>query len=670
MRLQRSCLLMALLSLVAGASPWPAQEGLSDAARRRIEREKVRQQVEASFEEILLPVEDQDERLENLFNAVQRLVALGDAAVPYLLNEIDAANRNTFTFSAYALGVLQAEEAIPELLTAVERSNEERTSFASGRKAWSIYALAMIGDDEAITRLNSGPVLTSMEPMFFRTSTMDVVAILTPETSATQLPQMIDAWKEAEPELKAERVRAIEAMEYVARPEHLPFLEALLSKDAAEEPPIRRGAVRAIRTIEDDRVPALLARLVAEDDDPTVRYNAAEGLLRDGYGMPIERVAEQLKTEASSHVRDQLYRLYTQGGDRRRIEGMLAHAGLPDATDRFAWVEALTEIDSVRIVPHLEAALADTNLRVHIAALEGLDEVGSKRSLELIRSQTADRDWDRARFAYEALVERRDPEAARLIEERLFKILATQVVQPQSRQQALFLIEWLVDLEHVASIDRLSERRDFQRDGMLVLKMGEHLRQLRTLRQVGGKLQGWQRHLAADDALLRNLAIRQLGRDGSEAAVRMLRGAYDRDPALALPILEALEGLDNAPTRELVRAALADPRLDGWRSDEARALACWLARRLGGPEMVAALEQAIERRLGRDFFALLYLAQLDPTRGTAAIAQHRQSRVHYLGTMRGHEAQRLDWMSRQIAAGRRTALLDVPPSQINLRLEF
>ena len=83
-------------------------------------------------------------------------------------------------------------------------------------------------------------------------------------------------------------------------------------------------------------------------------------------------------------------------------------------------------------------------------------------------------------------------------------------------------------------------------------------------------------------------------------------------------------------------------------------MAAWSARKLGGLRMTDALIASADRRSGRDPYTLFYLAVLTEADALPVIARHRVPRMLYLKWTRASELEYLDYISRQLNAGRRT----------------
>jgi len=151
--------------------------------------------------------------------------------------------------------------------------------------------------------------------------------------------------------------------------------------------------------------------------------------------------------------------------------------------------------------------------------------------------------------------------------------------------------------------------------------------------------------------------------------MRGLAAAFDRaDVEDQVEILRAIGRSRSAEGAALVDRVLQDPAFDAYEKRAARATAAWAARWIGGDAMAASLRRSAERRDGVDFETLEYLAVLD---GKAALPTLRAVRVPRLRTFEwfhGREMDRLDWMIREISAGRPVDIeLDHPPETIDLR---
>ena len=702
----------ASLSPQAHAQEAAAEQGerrLSDAARRRIERERVRQAVEGAYTLALTGRGDLDDRGDNVTDAGTALVELGEPVIPFLLAELDAENRNTFTFVAYAMGRLgdvaetsALEDVVESLETAIRRTDDDISGFASARKAWSILALAGLGKREGlITTLDTGTHIAGREGMFFMTSMSEIVARLTAPECYPEIHALIEhytaekAAKDAaaaagedapvmdatdpsmptsvERDLVAdERPRIVEGLRLAPDPVNLPHLKRYLLDPGIA---FRREVVRAVSALEHDEVVPLLLSTLLDDPDPTVRYTAGNHLVLKEVALDPEPLFDALTREPDSNVRTRLYHLIARSG-KRQARRLAREFGLADPVDRAGLIEALGTIDSVSVVPLIEPALSDRAPRVMIAAIDALAELGSSRSLELLKQVAAGDDWIRARLAIEALIERRDPTIGDLLEQRLFEDeLAPIVIDPQHRERVYFMIDWLLDLERSSVGPKLAKARERQLDGNLLLRMEAAESVFEAISEANSKRGGWNDLAMSDDERAASIAKRHLARDGSKEALATLQASLDAEelPSNGRPFedwLKALEPKDDAATLGLLETLLMNERFDRARYYGARAHAAYLASRIPEGAGTELLRRAVDRRRGLDAFPLLYLAAADPVGGRERIERDLTDRLWFVHRSRGIETDLLIWTMNQIDGGRTLGRLQRPPTDFNMKMEI
>jgi hypothetical protein len=109
-----------------------------------------------------------------------------------------------------------------------------------------------------------------------------------------------------------------------------------------------------------------------------------------------------------------------------------------------------------------------------------------------------------------------------------------------------------------------------------------------------------------------------------------------------------------------------DEAYDAYDLRQLRSTAAWAARRIGGKKSVDLLRRSVKRREGDDMNVLVYLAILDGKNALPELTAYRFARVRDLEWQRGKEQERIDWMRRELSAGRSLSSLDLPPEEIEL----
>jgi HEAT repeat protein len=653
-------LLVLLLPAVAVAQP----ASPSGVAEELIERERLRATVQETYEEVLVPVEEANEQVEFFVESALRLAALGPDVVPYVVNELEQQAPRTFFFSAYVLGHIGGPAAEAALRREIERADEQWGRYAQTRKAWAAYALGLMGVAEAVDLLTAGKHSIPGYPMHADTSVLEATALLTSPASAPRLTSQLERFAGLE-EKKVERSFVVKALGRLGDPAVVPAVVESLQGETVEV--IRRDAALALRATP---LEATQAPLVAALEDPSPRVRAAAALaleaLQPENGVQIALGA--LENESSANVRGPLYRLLAEQGGVEQLPALVGFWGRPDSMDRFYLVGALAPLRAEGAFETLKAALHDGASRVMVRACAALGTLGTPEALALLTSEIDAQDWVRAQSVIETILEIDHTDAAPRIAARLVDHeLAGVVDDPRSRGRIELLLRALVELRYTGPVEALAAATERQVDAMLVRLLNGPLEQLRLIKENGDDVDRWLAAARSEDEAARLLAYERLAEIGDPRAAAPLAARFGRtEPDEGVQLLRALASLDSPASRELIRRVLTSPAFDGVRYLSLREMAAWAATRYGGDDMTALLRQAVERQEGRDAKVLIYLALLDGRGALPVLERWRIPRMRYLRWGRGLEQEKLDWLARELRAGRPLDSVDQPPERLNL----
>jgi hypothetical protein len=271
-----------------------------------------------------------------------------------------------------------------------------------------------------------------------------------------------------------------------------------------------------------------------------------------------------------------------------------------------------------------------------------------------------------AQESVNVLRELRAVRAAPVIAERLLNVELVGTLQDaRFRSRAELLSETLVDLRYHQVLDDLLKAKTRQTDSQLVSFLERVIARLQAIKNNGRKAKRWIAALASADDHLRLLAYEQLGEIGGAPAARALADSFGRvDLEEGLAILRALGRTPQPAALEIMERVLLAPEFDAIERSALRDMAAWSARRLGGERMLAALQESVKRRQGRDARVLIYLALLEGENALSTLSEYRLLRMKYVGWMSGKELEKLDWLSSHISAGRSLSAVDVSPEKI------
>jgi HEAT repeat protein len=676
-----------------------AQDSTMTPAERLVEQERVRVAVESAFSHYYQPAEDGHVKNDNKVAAVDMMVEIGPAAVPLLANELQQALNYNHSLVAYSLGRIggpEAEAALRDVLVDIGQLTSE---FATTRRAWTCWALAMQGHVDALDLFNSPPQLAAGFPVHKDMSALEAAAMMLAPESVPVLHAQLDRYTSIagtaddfitpqeegqgpvgdaprEPDqlqgrggrlvvertLGRERLHVIRALRRLAHKDSLPKLIALLDD---YDPAVRREAADALHVFDTPQAARALIQRLKVEPRSNLRFSAAWSLrqfLPTGHAAEF---VELLDKEQDVHVRGALYHLVAASGGSGTFDALKAHLGRPDPRDRKELVVALQHVDDRRTTNVLRAALRDADPYVMYAGAAGLKQLGTEKATQSLLDEIDSGVWLRARASLQTLVAMREPRAIPRVIERLERELERVVVDPLDRERIYELGDSLIAFRHTGDVGDLLEGIARQRDGLLKIYLDSMLEQLQVLESYGDDISRWKETLADDDPKRRRLAIEILGELGSDSAAEALVSAFGRvAPEDGVEILRAIGNIDSDATRGLLERVLTEPAFDPYPRLKLREMAAYSARRLGGPRMAKALENAVVRRHGRDGNVLLALILLQ---GEAAIPVHERfqfDRFRYLKWSRGPEQETIQRLIADLRAGRSVEFYDVPPDEM------
>ncbi len=274
-----------------------------------------------------MSVDDLIEKLSNPSeevrdNAAEKLVEIGEPAVPALIDALKNENNLVRGGAAEALGCICDASAVPELIETLKDEDKLVREVA----AW---ALGIIGDASAV-------------------------------------PLLIEALKDDDWNVREAAAEALGGID------NGPFVPALIEALKEEDANVRGGLRLALKMIGTPAIPALIEAL--NDVDMAVRYDAAEilGNLGDGSGITVligglQDGDEELRGWAA----EVLERLCDTSGASALVE-VLGIGKCDNDND-----EVLREIVE-SATPALVRALQDENQKVRWHAAEALEKIEEK----------------------------------------------------------------------------------------------------------------------------------------------------------------------------------------------------------------------------------------------------------------------------------------------------
>ena len=662
--MRRAGWILGLLLPAIAQSSWAQPDPpVRPSTAELIERERIRSTIETAFVLINARPTERAGSLEDFVDATERVLALGPPAVEFLLPDLEAPRPERFFFAVYVLGRLGAPEAEQPIRRALAAADQEpvEIEFSRHRKAWCAYALAMLGHADAVDLLDAGNRKAARTELTRDLTALEAAALLTAPASTERLVKQLDRYLQDE-ELKQRRQFTLRALMRIADPSvRQPAILKLVDDD---DPRVRAECIKLLGTLD---VPEDRVKLVAALEDPVYAVRAAA----------VNALAEALPSELTGQILAALEtqnELYVRGRLYETVAGLLGARALnvfrtywDRGPDDRAWiVRAMARVQDPRGLALLREALRDPNDSVRSVAVLALGKLQSSGATEALLTALRDPDWPVRLEAIRLLVERGERRAGPrvatlLVDETLPAFWTSGPLRTRVRQMG----DALVALRYTAPLDRLRQAVPKLDDPETATFLTRVIKLLAALDARQDKRAEWIETLTDPDPDLRRLATERLGELGDDASIDALVQAFDRtDDAERLWILEALGKAASPRAAPLLERVLNANEFDLATRSAVREMAAWAARSIGGEKMTGALRRSVERREGQDYPVLIYLAQLAEAEALPTLQLVRAARVKHPKWDRGLQQQKLEWVIRQLAAGRSIRDLDRPPAAL------
>lgn len=645
----------------AGSAETPP---LSEEAARIVERERLRSSVESVLAELEAPRPETPGELASMFDRTGRaLIELGPPVADFMIAELERPVPATFYTAAYVLGRVPTPLGTEALLHALEVAENEGSKFARSRKQWIVYALALQGHPDAVDLLDRAAPRVGAEEFMEGMRLIEVVAMLGLPSSRERLVAQLDQLAQEEGAERRIEMR-LRALGRLADRSSAAKIASFLSHTHAM---VRAEAARALGLLADPAVADHLVKAL-EDPEVTVRLQAATALFDLKPAHRLKPLLARLEVEPHPSVRVMLYRTVASMGGDAMIEALRSHFGREPYEDRLGLADALGDLGSVKGLNMLRASLRDADVGVVARAMLALERIGTPGAIDSLLATLADPRWPVVQTAVETLSRLGEKRAApRIAEHLLGRVRDKPAADPARRDEVYKLGDALVALRYVEPLDPLREAVAVQTDPEVVRYLNDLVKRLSLLRDNGTSTARWTEATSSAEPLVRKLAYGRLADLGGSAAARALVSAFERVPMdEQVEILRALARLGLPEAAPLAERILAEDSFDDLQKAPVRAMAAWLARRVGGERMRAALRRSAARREGQDIYVLTYLAVVEGPEALPLLRSVRGPRLRWFTWMRGAEQDRLDWILRRLELGQSLAALDRPPDEIGL----
>lgn len=633
-------------------------------------REQIRPAVEAALADLREPADPSEALIDQQLRVVDALAALGPAVLPFLVAELDLPDPFTFSTSARVLGRIGTAEARAAIRKALEVADREGGGFARDRKMWCVYALAIAGDETVLLDAAGGRTPVDGYEFMEGMRVADVAAVLTVPRSRALLVARIEtlrapagAGEVADPFREERLVHAVRALGWVAGPESTPLLAALAAHSSVA---VRLEAVTALgRSGGVSGSESLFAAL--EDPIEGVRVEAARVLHRLRPPDRAKSLLTRLEVEESPAVRVWLYRgVAAAVPAEAALEVFRSHRNRPEPFDRVGLAEAIGETESRSGLNLLRTFLRDSSVDVAIAAARSIQRIGGEGATDTLLALIADPRIPVAQAAVEVLVEEGERRAAPRIAENLLRMTARSLSDASLRSQIKIRAEALVRLRYPepAGDLRVAAARQTDPDDRQILESAAE--RLDRIRENGEDVARWIATAGSAEPAHRALAYERLAEIASESALAGLLEALGKSSGEEeTRIVRALASTRSKLAAPAFAERLKDPRWDAPARRDARAWAAWGARQLASPAMIDALEDSVDRRHGRDFPPVAYLAIVAPKRALPRVREAFPLRLAHYEWSAGHDQSDLAAIRNALEAGGSLEEWDLPPDRFH-----
>lgn len=650
----------ALLSL--GSPPARAQETPLPTPQELVEREKARPRIEALLGGLTKPPKPGEEP-PTFHQVCTGLIGLGPVVLPFMAAELDLPTAQTFHVAAYVSGRVGGPEAIAALRKAVAVADGEEGPFAEARKQWAVFGLALAGSTDAIDLALTGKHRVAWPEFYEDMRLLEVLAGVLGPPAVPVLLRQLDALAEDETG-KPDRVFVLRALGRVADTGAVGAVAARLG-DA--DPRVRAEAVATLGKIGD---PSTAARVIAALDDPDtgVQSQASLAILDLKPVAKTRELLARLETLTDADLRGRLYETLGELRVDGTLEAFRSHWNRPDPYERALLLYAIGRLGDRKALPLLRQATADKDLNIVLQAIRAIAAIGGEGALDTLVALTSDARPLVANAAAETVAELRVKRGAPRIAGRLVSMLAQDIVDFRMRDTIRLLAESVVTLRYADPLEDLRLGAARQSDPEIKATLDAAVSRLALVAANGDDVAKWSAATANADPATRRLAVERLGEIGNKAAGAALVAAFDKatETDARMEIVRAMGSVPSHEMQVAVARVLEDPAWDDESVLPVRAIAAWSARRLGGSAMLDALRRSAERRQGQDGETLVYLAQLGGASSLPTLRAVRWTRLARFDWRRGHEQDLLDWILRELSAGRSIRKLDVAPEKLIL----
>ncbi len=333
---------------------------------------------------------------EKYNEAVVKLTALGQPALPVIFEAMDYVNQGSRKGLIHVISRLLSQQTLPEVLNVLNHSNPKVVD----------SVVQALSTSTKITATSIIPFLK--DPNYPNNKLFLILKAREDEIDALRLLSIT-----YELELN-DKEQAFKIIERTITQNELPDL---LERVTGKDPIVRAHIIRLIANFEDTRVLSTLENLLL-DKNSIVRQAALESIAKVGGSADIKSLCSLLE-DNDLRVQEKAVEAIVKLNHKDTAKELLSVLKSENDYARRSAVEVLNEIGTVENMKQLLKAILDEDWWVRSRAADAMSKIGGPKVVDAVLGLIHDKNEDLRRIAVEILVTAKDPRA----EQHLVKAL-------------------------------------------------------------------------------------------------------------------------------------------------------------------------------------------------------------------------------------------------------
>ena len=325
---------------------------------------------------------------EKYNDAVVKLTALGQPALPIIFEAMDYVNQGSRKGLVHVISRLLSQQTLPEILDALNHSNPKVVD----------SVVEALSSSTKITATSIIPFLK--DPKYPNNKLFLILSAREEEIDALRL---LSTTYELELNDKEQAFKLIERT--ITQNELPDLLERVNGKD----PIVRAHIIRLIANYEDTRVLSTLENLLL-DKNSIVRQAALESIAKVGGSADIKSLCSLLE-DNDLRVQEKAVEAIVKLNHKDTAKELLNILKSENDYARRSAVEVLNEIGTVENMKQLLKAILDEDWWVRSRAADAMSKIGGPKVVDAVLGLIHDKNEDLRRIAVEILVTAKDPRA-------------------------------------------------------------------------------------------------------------------------------------------------------------------------------------------------------------------------------------------------------------------